>query len=319
MRYYASKTHNSLNGVEYQPELIAHLCVNPYYPVKVSNNALFMIDSGAFQDVGTDSRISFPQALKRQLSFEKKITDNSRPAHAIVSYDRLVDEQHTGTTQIKKRVDFSESQEYIEETIKASEYLAGLRSRLAPRKLILSCQGTTTDQYLFCLSQVLNVAQPGDIIGFGGFCIISKSKEYEKQFYEVIEKAFPLIAGKGIRQVHIFGVGIIKVLVQAEMLANYYGIDCSYDTSSYEVNAVMGRVFNPYTYKITGTFDKSQKKTGYVPAKLALFNVKTVCDFWSNMSLINPFGGGLAVHDDYDYKANVEQKTPQVTMDRWFF
>ena len=287
MFYFASKTHNSLNGVEYRPELIhPALCVNPYYPVTVHDGAQFMIDSGAFQDVGENTRLSFPHALNRQLAFEKKLTPDHRPAYAIVSYDRLVDEQFNGIAQIKERVPLELSAPYIEETIKASEYLARKRRDLWPRKLILSCQGTTTDQYLDCLNSILQVAQPGDIIGLGGFCIISKSKEYERQFYDVINKAFPIIASHGLKQVHIFGVGIIRVLVQSEMLAQRYNLTCSYDTSSYEVNAVMGRVFDPLNISLTSCFKKDQKKAGYTPASLAYFNIKMINEFWANFSIL---------------------------------
>lgn len=283
MYYYASKTHNSLNGEEYRPESVhPGLCVNPYYPVKVYDGARFMIDSGAFQDVGEDTRLSFEDALNRQLEFEKTLTQDGRPAYAIVSYDRLVDEQFNGVAQIKKRVALDKSEPYITETIGASHFLASKRAELRPRKLILSCQGTTTDQYIYCLKEVLKVAQPGDIIGFGGFCIISKSKEYEKQFYEVINKAFPLIAEAGIYQAHIFGVGIMRVLIQAETLAQRYGLALSYDTSSYEVNAIMGRVFDPLNGQITGVFNKNQKKNGYIPASLAYFNIRIIKQFWDS-------------------------------------
>lgn len=285
MYYYASKTHNSLNGEEYRPESIhPGLCVNPYYPVRVYDGARFMIDSGAFQDVGEDTRLSFEDALNRQLEYEKTLTPEGRPAYAIVSYDRLVDEQFNGVAQIKERVPVSKSEPYIRDTIEASKFLASKRAELRPRKLILSCQGTTADQYIYCLNEVLKVAQPGDIIGFGGFCIISKSKEYERQFYDVINRAFPIIAEAGLNQCHIFGVGIMRVLIQAEVLAQRYGLNLSYDTSSYEVNAIMGRIFDPLNGQITGVFNKKQKKNGYIPSRLAYFNIRTIRAFWDNFA-----------------------------------
>lgn len=297
MTYFASKTHDRLNGESFRPEMIAPVCVNPYYPVTIENDTPFLIDSGAFQDV-TDERLTFEQALERQLEFEKTVTKDGRPAYAIVSYDRLVDEQFDGNNQFKQRVSYDDGEQYVRETIEASRYLASQRERLKPRKLVLSCQGTTTEQYIRCLNGVLEFATDEDIIGLGGFCIISRSKKYEQQFYEVINQAFPIIAQHGIKRVHIFGVGIIKILVQAEFLARQYGIECSYDTSSYEVNAVFGRIFDPIKNQTTGCFSKQQKKNGYNPPSLAMFNIRSVTDFWVRLrELPQPtdFTAGLGI------------------------
>lgn len=80
MRFYASKIHNNLNGRPFEPETYCdYLCINPYYKCNVINDAKFMIDSGAFQDVGTEKRLSFEDALKRQLDFEFTVTESHRP------------------------------------------------------------------------------------------------------------------------------------------------------------------------------------------------------------------------------------------------
>lgn len=284
MRYYASKTHNRLNGREFTPEAETAVCINPYYKVTIKGPAPFIIDSGAFQDVGAESRITPQEALRRQLDFERTVTPEGRPAYAIVSYDRLVDEQNIEGTQIKRRVTEEEGQQYVRETIEAAEYLASMRDALAPRKLILSCQGTTTAQYLDCIRRVLAVAIPGDIIGLGGFCIISRSKDAERQFYEVIEQGLPMIAEAGITEVHIFGVGMTRALIRAEKQAQHHGIALSYDTSSYEVNAVFGRVFDPARGQLCCVFDKAQKGTDYIPEKLARFNIRMALAFWDGFA-----------------------------------
>jgi hypothetical protein len=280
VRYFASKTHDRLNGAQFNPEDQGPVCINPYYKVTIRGPAPFIIDSGAFQDVGTDSRLTPEEALRRQLDFERTVTPEGRPAYAIVSYDRLVDEQRTEDGQIKRRVTEEQGEEYVRETIEAARFLVSRRAELAPRRLILSCQGTTAEQYIGCLREVLQVAAPQDIIGLGGFCIISRSKEAERQFYEVIARAFPMIAEAGIRDVHIFGVGILRVLIRAETEARAYGIMLSYDTSNYEVNAVFGRVFDPAQGQLTRVFEKAQKGKDYTPAQLARFNIRMVRAFW---------------------------------------
>lgn len=283
MRYYVSKCHNSLNAVDYSPEKVTpYLCLNPYYPVKLTpgKRVRYVLDSGAFQDVRSEQRLSFEDALNRQLMFEKNV---GRRAEALVSYDRLVDEQINDTGQFKKRVDSSTGSEYVEETIRAAEFLSSKRHGLGQRKLILSCQGTSTEQYLQCIESILDFAEPEDIIGFGGFCILSKSKTYEKEFYEVISKAFPMIRDAGISRIHIFGMGVFRVLVQTDIFARMNGIECSYDTSAPEMNAVFGKSFNPIEGQMNKVFNKIHKNNGYVSADLALFNVKMITNYWKNM------------------------------------
>lgn len=284
MIFYASKCHDRLSGREFTPEAHhGHICVSPHYPARIVRPDIdILLDSGAFQDVADDTRLSYADALDRQLAYEYDLTPDHRPVGAIVSYDRLVDEQLGDDGQFKARVDYGTSLDYIEDTINAARYLAGQRDRLRPRKLILSCQGTTTEQYIGCAAKVLEVARPGDIIGIGGFCIISKSKAYEVQFYEVISRLFPMMATAGIDRAHIFGVGILRVLIQAEIEARRYGIKLSYDTSSYEVNAVFGRVFDPIKGQLTGAYTKDQKRRDYWPARLAEFNIRQVAQWWAD-------------------------------------
>jgi len=281
MRYYVSKCRNSLNGKPYAPELANRfVCINPYYTIKLDKSVRpkVIIDSGAFQDVGNDSRLTFENALKRQLDFEKKV---GVTAEAIVSYDRLVDEQLDMVNgQVKKRVTQKVSVDYVQETIEAAKYLSEQRKRLGKRKLILSCQGVSVDQYLRCIDSILGYAEKDDIIGFGGFCIISRSNDYEKQYYSVLEKAIPKITEAGIARIHIFGVGMFRSLVQTDIYCRKNGIEASYDTSSPELNSTFGRVFFPPGPSLVCVYDKTQKFRGYHPAVLAEFNIKMIVQFW---------------------------------------
>ncbi len=287
MIFYVSKCHDKLNGVEYSPESITpFLCLNPYYntTIKKYKRVQYILDSGAFQDVKTENRLSPEKALVRQLSFEKKV---ARKAEAIVSYDRLVDEQIEDGVQFKERVSPSLGKEYVEETIESAKYLCSQRKRLGERKLILSCQGADTTQYLYCLRSILDIAKPQDIIGFGGFCILSKSIKYEKEFFEVIDKGFPSINDKGINRVHIFGMSVFRALVQADIYARMNNIMCSYDTSSPELNSVFGKCFNPINGQMASVFSKIHKMNGYIPAELALTNIRLITDYWKVMSEAN--------------------------------
>ena len=282
MRFYVSKCHDSLNSIPYNPEIkTPDLCLNPYYRVKLTPGyeVNYILDSGAFQDV-KGIRLTFADALKRQLGFENVV---GRPAYAIVSYDHLVDEQMVDGIQTKVRVDKDTGQQYVNETIDAAKYLASKRPELGRRKLILSCQGSNVEQYLDCLDAILDIARPGDIIGFGGFCILSKNKVYEDEFYRVVTKGIPRIRDEGINRVHIFGMGVFRALVQADIFARMHEIECSYDTSAAEMNAVFGKSFNPIEGQMSKVFAKCHKNMGYRSSELAMFNVDLILDYWKKI------------------------------------
>lgn len=311
MMFYASKTGNTINGhgYKYSPELLGRVCLNPYYKCNLVCDQKYLLDSGAFQDVRKENRLTFDKALGRQLDFEKKV---GMLAYEIVSYDWLVDEQMENGIQIKKRVSSMDSEQYVDETIKAAKYLSDRRESLSPRKLVLSNQGTTTKEYLGCLEQILDFAHTDDVIGFGGFCIVSQQRKYENQFYQVIDKAFPMIAEKGVKRAHIFGVGLFRVLINAENLARKYGIELSYDTSAYTFSSVNGRVLNPVELEMSYVFTKKQKMSGYNPDVLSMFNTQSVHNFWKRwgeMELLDSFEVDTQFHKVADI--------PTKTLDEW--
>lgn len=282
MKFYASKCHDRLNGSVFNPESVADaIMMNPNYSqVSVPVGYPYMLDSGAFQDVATEKRLSFKDALDRQLLFEKKMGSQ---AESIVSYDRLIDEQVENGKQFKCRVDTATGEQYVEETIQAAEYLA---HALPDRQLVLSNQGTTVDQYVTCVENILRVAKPTDIIGIGGFCILSKSKKYKEDYFAIMKLILPKIKEKGVSRIHIFGMSVFEVLIRTEIMCAEYGISPSYDTSSTELNSVFGRVFDPIDGMIHNVFKKEEKHNGYEPAGLSLLNIKNVTDFWHNMDMI---------------------------------
>lgn len=302
MKFYASKTHDILNGVPFNPEdVIDTICLNPKYPTRVkwSRNTDWIMDSGAFQDVSSDKRLTFGEALNRQLDYIKTFPPNVITNGRIVSYDRLVDEQFNATFgQFKQRVSETVGEEYVEETIRAAEYLDSKRGKL-DQGLILSCQGATVPQYVDCADKIIDIAHGSDTIGIGGFCILSKSQTYERDYYSVIRAVFPKMAVHGIKKAHIFGMGVFRVLLQTDLFARRYGIDVSYDTSSAEVNATMGRVFDPMNMQLVNVFGKEHKKLGYEPAEVALLNIGAIHDFWER-------AGKLSTHADF--KPGMKQK-----------
>ena len=138
MQYFVSKNHNNLNRRPFTPETITpRLCLNPKYGVTLARPAEeveVLLDSGAFQDIHDEERLSFKDALQRQRDFEYRVGFCSK---YIVSYDRIVDEAVTTDGVRKKtRVDGRTARKYVDETIDAAKHLADNREDLTPRRLV---------------------------------------------------------------------------------------------------------------------------------------------------------------------------------------
>lgn len=297
MEYYVSKVHNRLNKRPFTPEKYTDkLCLNPKYNVALSrpgDEISVLLDSGAFQDLHADQRLSSAAALDRQLAYEKKVGFESR---FIVSYDRIVDESPTVQgIRRKRRVGRKTSEEYVEETISAAKFLADHRKELRPRRLVLSNQGVTPEQYLGCLKEVLRFSEPKDVIGLGGFCIIGQVPRYTKDYFEVLETVLPRMKRRRIRRVHLFGIGVFKVLIRTHILCHRYGIIPSYDTASLEFNAVFGKAFKPDLLgegpegvHMTQVFAKRDKYELYHPRDWAHVNIQTASFFWDQLNGLYP-------------------------------
>ncbi|MCP1355061.1 hypothetical protein [Aneurinibacillus migulanus] len=260
MILYLSKCRDKLNSKELRTEWISnHLCLNPKYKVTIQNpHVKILLDSGAFQDTEAEKRLSFQEALNRQLDYEKKIGITSE---RIVSYDLIGN---------------------AEETIKANHFFASKREELRPRQLVLMIQGQTTREYIHCLTETLKVAQPGDCIGFGGVANAGRENEVKFKLLDAFKIGLPITYCAGITDIHVFGVGTFSVLKQIgdlKQIFNLLGIDTtninlSCDTSAFELNSVMGKVVNEPLEKWDKVYTKEQKFKDYHPAELTAENAK---------------------------------------------
>ena len=204
--------------------------------IRIENPAslLGIIDSGAFSD-SCDDRLTPEQALERQLTWETKAGEKwgiDWAAYALVSYDLLIDEVWSNGERKKQRWTIGQADRAIRETISAARFLAGQRERLYPRRLVLSCQGVDAIQYRECMQEILSVATPADIIGFGGWCILGRLTSWLPEFWRTIRGTFPLIARAGIKDVHIFGVLYLPALGGMLWLADQYGLNISTDSTA---------------------------------------------------------------------------------------
>lgn len=203
-----------------------------------------LLDSGAFSDPPS-RRLSFEDALDRQLGWERSARRKwDAPgwfASAIVAYDVLIDEKWSGAAagpadRRKERWDVGAAEWAISETAKAAEYLARerprLRSRTAPRTIVLPIQGVTAEQYARCAGRVLAVAEPGDWAGLGGWCILGRySRQWLPTFWAAMAETIPQIAAAGLGHAHIFGCLYLPALAGLLWLCDAYGLTLSTDSA----------------------------------------------------------------------------------------
>lgn len=193
-----------------------------------------LLDSGAFTDK-PEKRLTPEGALNRQLDWEQDASrkwDMDFRAYRLVSYDLLIDEKWVAGKKHKQRWTVKEAEQAVETTIGAARYLASQREQLAPRKLVLSCQGVDAIQYEECAIEVLKVAQPEDWFGLGGWCILGRQKRWMPTFWQALRRILPRIAQTGIKNVHIFGVLYQPALGGLVWLADQYGLSVSTDGTS---------------------------------------------------------------------------------------
>ena len=193
-----------------------------------------LLDSGAFTDVVSDSRLDANVALDRQMRFEQRAADmfgQSWHAEAMVSYDRLIDEKLVSGKRRKERWSLQAGEAAVRETIDAAIYLASQRQRISPRKLVLSCQGVDYVQYGECAAEVLKACQPGDWFGLGGWCLLGRSQTFLPEFIRTLRRVLPMVATAGVGHVHLFGVLWEPALAALQWFADENGLTASCDSA----------------------------------------------------------------------------------------
>lgn len=193
-----------------------------------------LLDSGAFSDP-PHKRLTPGRAFERQLAWERKAGEMwgyEFRAEAIVSYDLLIDETWVAGARHKRRWGVCAADDAVRTTVEAARYLADRRAELAPRTLVLACQGVDAVQYEECVREVLKVATPADWVGLGGWCILGRFTSWLPTFWATLYHILPLIAAAGVRHVHIFGVLYQQAIGGLVWLADRYGLSVSCDSAA---------------------------------------------------------------------------------------
>lgn len=254
MKIYISKTNDKINAKRLDQELLTdHICLNPNYKsVTLKRDVNVLMDSGAFQDRTT--RVSFQEALDRQLALEKKVGVISE---RIVAYDLIGDPTVTHQANI---------------------FLNSKRDELEPRQLVFMIQGNDFGECKECFDNLYPMLKWCDCVGIGGVALSGTRTAIREKLVQTFEYIAPMIAYIGASDIHVFGVGSIKVLDALCAINAKYGdcIDVSCDTSSAEIRSVMGYVFSCEDRKFVKTYTKAQKMTEYHPCDVTRMNISNL-------------------------------------------
>lgn len=251
--------------------------LNPHYPnVSACEGSRLVSDSGAFQLKDLTKRLDPDEALNRQLRLRDRV---GRPFEAIVTYDCLlgVDEAVVNGKRVKRRGTDETAAPAVEATIRGAEAYAKRRGDIGT-KVAWAAQGASTAQYLQCVREVLQFAQPGDWLALGGFCIVGMQPSLKPLLYAAARGAIPLAREAGCSCVHILGVGAWDCLLELRTVERESGIPFRIDTSSIEVNSIMGKVWHT-DHLLTGrspwrkVYAKEDKYVRYHPCDLAHENI----------------------------------------------
>lgn len=246
-----------------------------------------MIDSGAFQERDMLRRLTPAEALERQLNYASAQVAKAGPQRiTVVTYDMLlgVDEALVDGRRVKRRGNEETAAPAVAETIRSAVYYAGQRARLDSIgvRIAFAAQGATVRQYLRCVDEILPIMRKGDMLAFGGFCIIGMVPSLKPLFAETVAAVLPRLRRAGIERAHILGVCVHDALIAAAAEGRKHGVLLSTDSSSIEINSVHGRLWDQ-RHMATGrrgspwrqAYSKEQKRApgGYHPCTLALENI----------------------------------------------
>lgn len=235
-------------------------CVAPVYgktnrtktknSVSIPDATFVLSDSGAFSD-GPGSRLSFSDAMRRQLSHAQQYKYIDRLA-GFASYDLLIDEKWIDGKRTKMRWSESDASQAVDDTVLSAKFLSKNRSYI-PAPLVLSAQGVSVKQYVDCVLRIASLFSDGDILGLGGWCIIGKMRSLINIFRRIITQVVP-IASQFTSRIHIWGVLWAPAIGELLWICDRHGISLSTDSSGPSVRPTRG------VWGYTGWVDKKYQR-----------------------------------------------------------
>jgi len=129
--------------------------------IYVPSSVRVIQDSGAFCD-GIDSRLSYKNALQRQIDHAEKYEYDGFITHR-ASYDLLIDEKwNNDGVRRKERWTKDEAIRAVNETIESAYFIHQNRNG---KNLVLSAQGVTLNQYMKCAEEISPLLLDDDMFG----------------------------------------------------------------------------------------------------------------------------------------------------------
>lgn len=235
IRLYTGLNHRTWNHHRAEPGPYA--CISPIVghgqgkfqptPVHVPPDCRILQDSGAYGEPLSrfNRRLTFAYALRRQEEHAAKYDYADKIAYR-ASYDLLVD--HRLSNRQIVRADEVAGVEAADYTIRAAKFLAKHRNGY---NLALNAQGSTPEQYLHCVQQIVPLLQPDDVIGLGGWCVLGRVPSLMADFLETLALVIPFCAQEGVRRVHVYGCIFFPALAALLAICDHYGISISTDSA----------------------------------------------------------------------------------------
>ena len=169
--------------------------------------------------------------MKRQEQHAAKYDYTDKIAYR-ASYDLLVDHRmavEDGSSRRKiVRCSGPDGIEAVDVTIRAARFLAKHRNGVP---LALNAQGSTPEQYLHCVQQIVPLLQDSDVLGLGGWCIIGRYPSMMQSFLETLALVIPFAAREGVKRVHIYGNIFTPSLAALLSICDHYNISMSTDSA----------------------------------------------------------------------------------------
>jgi hypothetical protein len=304
--FYPGKVHGSLNGLPFAPEAAAGLrvMVNPFYPsiretggvgLPLLPGTRAVCDSQAFQTWKTRrigkrrtarERMTPWEAMLAQLAFQDRLRAEGCGAsfefEAVVTYDKLVDEAVVNGKQVKRRACETDAEGMVEETLRSAYVYKHHEDAFGGSAIAYAAQGATLRQYMECVRALLPLMRPGhDWLALGGFCIIGMHPTIKPLFIAICREVAPLLRRHGIHRAHVLGVCVCDALREACAIFAAHGVAFSTDSTSMEMNALIGKEWHEDNMLTTAKgsafikrHGKADKRIGYHPADLAMRNIE---------------------------------------------
>jgi hypothetical protein len=129
---------------------------------------------------------------------------------------------------------------------------------------------------------VVRLMEAGDIFAFGGFCILGRHKRLLPKFIASLRLVLPMLQAQGVKRAHLLGICWAPALEVAERERAGYDITFTTDSSSLEMNSIMGRVWRDRQWH--KTYSKEDKGVNYHPVDLTMANIERFTAWLKSMT-----------------------------------